>query len=43
MSDRCCSTLICAQRDKEVFEKMAYSVQECPPLTVDETRFRMEW
>jgi hypothetical protein len=35
MSDRCCSTLICARRDKEVFEKIGYSVQQWPPLTVD--------
>ncbi len=35
MSDRCCSTLICAERDKSTFEKMGYSVQESEPQSVD--------
>jgi len=28
MGDRCYSTLICAERDKEVFEKMGYRLEE---------------
>lgn len=35
MSERCSSTVVCASRDKDVFEKMGYSVQEWPALTVD--------
>ena len=35
MSDRCYSTVICAERDKVVFEKMGYSDQEAEALTID--------
>ena len=35
MGDRCYSTLICAERDKDVFEKMAYRVEESKALSAD--------
>jgi hypothetical protein len=35
MSDRCYSTLVCADRDKDVFEKMGYRLQESRALSVD--------
>ena len=35
MSDRCYSTLVCAERDKDVFEKMGYKLQESRALSVD--------
>ena len=35
MGDRCCSTLVCAAQNKTTFEKMGYSKQEGPALTVD--------
>jgi hypothetical protein len=35
MSDRCCSTLVCAERDKYVFEKMGYKLQESQAQSVD--------
>jgi hypothetical protein len=35
MGDRCYSTLVCAERDKEVFEKMGYTVDDSHALTVD--------
>ncbi len=34
MSDRCHSTLVCAERDKDIFEKMAYRVEELKALSV---------
>jgi len=35
MSDRCYSTLVCAERDKDVFEKMGYRLEESQALSVD--------
>jgi hypothetical protein len=35
MGDRCYSTLVCAGRDKDVFEKIGYRLQESPALSVD--------
>ena len=35
MSDRCYSTLVCAERDKDIFEKMGYRLEESQALTVD--------
>jgi len=35
MGDRCYSTLVCAERDKDVFEKMGYKLQESRALSVD--------
>ena len=35
MGDRCYSTLVCAERDKDVFEKMGYRLQEWQALSVD--------
>lgn len=35
MSDRCYSTLICAERDKDNFEKMGYRVEESKALSAD--------
>ncbi len=35
MGDRCYSTLVCAERDKDVFEKMGYSLEDSKPLAVD--------
>ncbi len=35
MGDRCYSTLVCADRDKSIFEKMDYRVEESKALTVD--------
>jgi hypothetical protein len=35
MGDRCYSTLVCAERDKDVFEKMGYRLQESRALSVD--------
>jgi hypothetical protein len=35
MSDRCYSTLVCAERDKDIFEKMGYGLEESQALTVD--------
>jgi len=36
MGDRCYSTLVCAERDKDVFEKMGYRVQESRALSADD-------
>jgi hypothetical protein len=41
MSDRCYSTVICAQRDKGVFEKMGYKLQEADVLSVHDDDFGM--
>jgi hypothetical protein len=35
MGDRCYSTLVCAERDKDAFEKMGYKLQESRALSVD--------
>lgn len=35
MGERCYSTLVCAERDKHVFEKMGYRLEESRALTVD--------
>ena len=35
MGDRCYSTLICAERDKDVFEKMSYRLEESKALAAD--------
>jgi hypothetical protein len=35
MSDRCYSTLVCAERDKDIFEKMGYRLEESQALTTD--------
>jgi hypothetical protein len=35
MGDRCCSTLSCAERDKDVFEKMGYRLEELQALPAD--------
>ncbi len=35
MSDRCYSTLVCAERDKDVFEKMSYRLEESKALSAD--------
>jgi hypothetical protein len=35
MGDRCYSTLVCAERDKDVFEKMGYRLEESNALAVD--------
>jgi hypothetical protein len=35
MSDRCYSTLVCAERDKDIFEKIGYKLEESQALTVD--------
>jgi hypothetical protein len=35
MGERCYSTLVCAQRDKDVFEKMGYRLEELKPLSAD--------
>ena len=35
MGDRCYSTLVCAERDKDVFEKMGYRLEESKPLSAD--------
>src|SRR4029077_12772672 len=35
MSDRCYSTLVCAERDKDNFEKMGYRLEESQALSAD--------
>lgn len=35
MGDRCYSTLVCAERDKDIFEKMGYRLEESKALSVD--------
>lgn len=35
MGDRCHSALICAERDKSVFEKLGYKLEESQALSVD--------
>lgn len=33
MGERCYSTLVCAEPDKDVFEKMGYRLEESKPLS----------
>jgi hypothetical protein len=35
MGERCYSTLVCAERDKDVFEKMGDRLEKSKPLAVD--------
>jgi hypothetical protein len=35
MGDRCYSTVVCAERDKYVFEKLGYRLEESKPLSAD--------
>ncbi len=35
MGDRCYSTVVCAERDKDVFEKMGYRLEESKALSAD--------
>jgi len=35
MGDRCYSTLVCAERDKDIFEKIGYRADESKALSVD--------
>jgi hypothetical protein len=35
MGDRCYSTLVCAERDSSIFEKIGYRLEESPALAVD--------
>ena len=35
MGDRCYSTVVCAERDQDVFEKMGYTLDDSKPLAVD--------
>ena len=35
MGDRCYSTLVCAEQDKDIFEKMGYRTDESRPVSVD--------
>jgi hypothetical protein len=35
MSDRCYSTLVCAKRDKDIFEKIGYKLKKSQALTTD--------
>ena len=35
MGDRCYSTLVCAERDRDVFEKMGYRLEESQALSPD--------
>ncbi len=35
MGDRCYSTLVCAERDKDTFEKMGYRLEELKALSAD--------
>jgi hypothetical protein len=35
MGDRCYSTLVCAERDQNVFEKMGYRLEESQALSAD--------
>lgn len=36
MGDRCYSTLVCAKRDRDAFEKMGYMLEESKALSADE-------
>jgi hypothetical protein len=35
MSDRCYSTLVCAERDKDIFEKMGFRLEQSQALSAD--------
>ena len=35
MRDWCYSTVVCAERDKGIFEEMGYRLEKCAALTVD--------
>jgi hypothetical protein len=35
MADRCYSTLVCADRDKDIFEKLGYRLEESQALSAD--------
>lgn len=35
MGDRCYSTLICSERDKDLFEKMGFRLEESKALSAD--------
>ena len=35
MGDRCYSTLVCAERDKDAFEKLGYRLEESKALSAD--------
>ena len=35
MSDRCYSTLVCAERDKDIFEKMGFGLEQSQALSAD--------
>jgi hypothetical protein len=35
MGDRCYSTLVCAERDKDIFERMGYRLEESQVLSAD--------
>ena len=35
MGDRCYSTVVCAERDRDVFEKMGYRLEESKALSAD--------
>ncbi len=35
MGDRCYSTLVCSERDRDLFEKMGYALEESKALTAD--------
>jgi hypothetical protein len=41
MSDRCYSTLVCAERDKDIFEKMGYRLEESQALSEDGNEIRV--
>lgn len=40
MGDRCYSTLVCAERDKDLFEKMGFRLEEAKALSADGSEIR---
>lgn len=40
MGDRCYSTLVCAERDSDLFEKMGSRLEEAKALSADESEIR---
>lgn len=40
MGDRCYSTLVCAERDKDIFEKMGYRLEESKAMSADGNEIR---
>jgi hypothetical protein len=40
MGDRCYSTLVCADQDKDIFEKMGYRADESKPMSADGKEIR---